>query len=66
MSFFDGNYVSLSERTWSATTGSSPAATPSNPNGVFSVGDTQHSVAILGTGPSWAHNIDYADVFTKN
>ena len=66
MEFFDGNYISLSERTWSASSGSSPAATPANPTGIFSEGDTQHFVAILGTGPNWAHNIDYADVFTKN
>ncbi len=35
---------------YSATTGSTPAASPSNPNGVFTVGDSMHMLLKIGAG----------------
>ena len=70
-SFFDGVFISSAEITFSSSTGATPAATPSNPTGVFSECDTQHFIAIIGTGPgnhsgTINFNIDSADVFTSN
>lgn len=47
-----------------------PAATPSNPNGVFSLADIQHFPIILGTGTNnglggsnWPIHVDYVGLW---
>ena len=49
---------------YSSSTGSSPAATPSNPSGVFSSADSDSFVLFMNAGnPNWYLNVDYVAVW---
>lgn len=61
--YIDGVLVATVQ--YSATGGASPAFSPSNPNGVASIIDSQHFPIILGAGPSWSVQIDYVAVWQR-
>jgi hypothetical protein len=62
--YYDGTLQSSMTVTYSATTGSTPAASPSNPNGVIYPLDAQNEVILLSAGSlSCAQVIGYVDVW---
>lgn len=61
--FFDGVHQTAQDVSYSATSGSSPPATPSNPAGVFSIMDTQNHFISVGCGPNWPNLVDYIQVW---
>lgn len=60
--FFDGQEI-ISPTTYSATTGSTPAASPSNPTGIFFQVDSEQLIVNLATGQNWPLNIDYVAIW---
>lgn len=58
--YFDGVNIPAMTVEYSATTGSSPVATPFNPNGVFSIWDSESIILIIssGAGTGWPVNVN--------
>jgi hypothetical protein len=60
--FFNGVHLPL-DMTYTATTGSTPAASPSNPYGVFSSADSAKFPLLMVTGINWPMQVDYVAVW---
>jgi hypothetical protein len=61
--YFNGVHWAIVDMSYSAGAGSSPAASPSNPNGVFSSGDSENFVLFMLTGVNWPMRVDYVAVW---
>jgi hypothetical protein len=62
--FYDGTYLGPPyDMTYSTSAGSAPAATPSNPNGSFSSGDSEIFTLFMLTGQNWPLQIDWLAVW---
>ena len=63
--YVNGVYLAGSENSYTSAGGSTPAATPSNPAGIFTTGESQHFPMILGAGSSnWAATYSLPMVYT--
>ena len=61
--YYDGTLVASTVTNYSSSAGAIPSFEPSNPNGVFSIVDSQHFPLILGCGTNWPMNIDWVKVY---
>jgi hypothetical protein len=61
--YFNGIHWAIIDVTYSAGAGSVPAASPSNPNGVFSSGDSETFVLFMAAGVNWPMQVDYVAVW---
>jgi hypothetical protein len=61
--YIDG--VLVANVTYSGTTGSTPAGTPSNPNGLFTASDAQNWFFKISTGVNWPFNVRSFEVWQR-
>jgi hypothetical protein len=61
--YFDGTHQAAQDVSYTATGPASPGAGPSNPNGTFSIMDSQSHFISVGCGPSWPNHVDYVRVW---
>jgi hypothetical protein len=60
--YFDNAHLS-NDVTFSPTGPATPGASPTNPNGTFSIVDSQHLTLILGAGQNWPIHVDSVAVW---
>lgn len=61
--YFDNTYLGSGDLTYSSGAGSQPASAPSNPNGVYSIAESQHFPLILSSWPGLTDYWQYVRVW---